>query len=126
MTVWRIVPATARTVGRVDNERMAAVFAALGDPSRVRLVRFVLDEEHCVTQCTDELGLAQSAVSKHLRRLVEAGLVTRRPAGRRAYHQVSDPAAVRALLEQGGFFADGAQTWRDACGSSPASAGRSR
>lgn len=104
------MPATARTVVQADNERLAAVFAALGDLSRVRLLRFVLDEEHCVTECTDELGLAQSAVSKHLRRLVQAGLVTRRPAGRRAYHQVSDPAAVRALLEQAGSFADGAQT----------------
>jgi DNA-binding transcriptional ArsR family regulator len=97
-------------VVRVDNAQLAAVFAALGDPSRVRLLRFLLDEEHCVRQCTEELGLAQSAVSKHLGRLVQAGLVTRRRSGRRAYHQVSDRAAVRALLAHVAPFADGART----------------
>jgi DNA-binding transcriptional ArsR family regulator len=104
------VTATARTVVRVDNAQLAAVFAALGDPSRVRLLQFLFDEAHCVTQCTEELGLAQSAVSKHLARLVQAGLVTRRRSGRRAYHQVSDPAAVRALLERGASFADGVRS----------------
>ncbi len=76
----------------------------------MRLLRFLLDEEHCVTQCIEELGLAQSAVSKHLGRLVQAGLVTRRRSGRRAYHHVSDPAAVRALLEQGTSLADGVRS----------------
>ena len=84
---------------RVDEQQVAEVFAAMGDPTRLRLLRLLLDDEHCVTQCTDALGLAQSGVSKHLARLVAVGLVTRRPAGRRTYHRVSDPAAVRALLD---------------------------
>ena len=83
----------------MDDEQVAEVFAAMGDPTRLRLLRFLLDEEHCVTQCTDETGLAQSGVSKHLARLVRVGLVTRRPAGRRTYHRVSDPETVRALLD---------------------------
>jgi DNA-binding transcriptional ArsR family regulator len=37
----------ARTVLRVDNAQLAAVFAALGEPSRLRLLRFLLDEEVC-------------------------------------------------------------------------------
>ncbi len=85
---------------RVDDEQIAEVFSAFGDPTRLRLLRFLLDEEHCVTQCTEQVGLAQSGVSKHLGRLVRAGLVTRRPAGRRTYHRVADPDAVRALLDQ--------------------------
>ena len=78
---------------------MAEVFAAMGDPTRLRLLRFLLDGEHCVSQCTEELGVVQSGVSKHLARLVRVGLVTRRPAGRRTYHRVSDPEAVRGLLD---------------------------
>jgi DNA-binding MarR family transcriptional regulator len=49
----------------------------------VRLLRVLLDAEHYVTQCTEELGLTQSALSKHLGRPVQAGLVTRRRSGRR-------------------------------------------
>ena len=93
------------TLVRVDDEQVAEVFAAMGDPVRLRLLRFLLDNEHCVTQCVDETGLAQSGVSKHLARLVRVGLVTRRPDGRRTYHRVSDPAAVRALLDQARPFA---------------------
>jgi DNA-binding transcriptional ArsR family regulator len=33
-------------VVRVDNAQVAAAFAALVDPSRVRLLRFLLDDEH--------------------------------------------------------------------------------
>ncbi len=83
--------------------------AAAGDPSRLRLLRYLLDEEHCVAQCTDEFGLAQSAVSRHLQRLVNAGLVARRPAGRRTYHRVGEPDAVRSMLERGASFADSAE-----------------
>ena len=83
----------------MDNQQVAALFAAVGEPTRVRLLLFLLDGEHCVTQCTEEVELAQSAVSKHLARLVEVGLVTRHRAGRRNYHRVVDPEAVRALLE---------------------------
>lgn len=83
----------------MSDQRVSETFAAVADPTRVQLLRFLLEEEHCVTQCTQEVQLAQSAVSRHLARLVRAGLITRRPAGRRAYHRVSNPDAVRALLD---------------------------
>ena len=77
---------------------LATTFAAVGDPMRLRLLRYLLDDEHCVAECTAHLGIAQSGVSKHLTKLMAAGLVERRPAGRRTYHRVSNPPAVRRLL----------------------------
>ncbi len=77
---------------------LASTFAAVGDPVRLRLVRYLLDEEHCVTECTAHVGIAQSGVSKHLGKLIDAGVVGRRPAGRRSYHRVIDPIRVRALI----------------------------
>ena len=77
----------------------AAVLAALAEPNRIRLLRLLLDGERCVTQCIERTALPQSLVSKHLRRLIDVGLVERRPAGRRNYHSVVDPDGLRELLD---------------------------
>jgi DNA-binding transcriptional ArsR family regulator len=78
---------------------VAAVLAALGEPNRLRLLRLLLDGERCVAQCVEDTGLVQSLVSKHLGRLVDLGLVHRRPCGRRNYHSVLDPDGLRELLD---------------------------
>ena len=77
---------------------MTAVLAAVGEPSRLRLLRLLLEEERCVTQCTEQTGMVQSLVSKHLGRLIDAGLVQRRKAGRLSYHSVVDPEGLQELL----------------------------
>ena len=78
---------------------LAEVLRVVGEPTRVQLLRYLLDEEHCVTQCMEHTGLPQSAVSKHLGRLVDAGIVVRRRSGRRSYHGVADPQGVEQLLQ---------------------------
>ena len=77
----------------------AVVLAAVAEQNRVRLLRLLLDGERCVTQCMEQTGLVQSLVSKHLRRLVDAGLVESRRSGRRNYHYFVDPDGIRDLLE---------------------------
>jgi DNA-binding transcriptional ArsR family regulator len=83
-----------------EAQELADVFAALADPARIRLLRYLLDDDHCVTQCTEHLGLSQGAVSKHLARLESAGLLVRRRVGRRTYQRVGDPSRVAAMLSQ--------------------------
>ena len=75
------------------------VLSAVAEPNRMRLLRVLLDGEHCVTQCVELTGLPQSLASKHLRRLIDAGLVQRRASGRRNYHSVVDPQGLRVLLD---------------------------
>ena len=82
----------------MDDSDVAEMFAVLSDPARVRLLRYLLDQEHCVTQCTQHIGLTQGAVSKHIARLDAAGLLVRRRAGRRTYQRVAAPSHVTALL----------------------------
>ena len=77
----------------------AVVLAAVAEPNRVQLLRLLLDGERCVSQCVEHTGWVQSLVSKHLGRLVDAGLVQRRRAGRRNYHSVVDPRGVQELLD---------------------------
>lgn len=78
---------------------LASTFASVGDPVRLQLLRYLLDDEECVAGCTAHVGIAQSDVSKHLGKLIAAGLVEPRPAGRRSYHRVSDPVTVSRLLD---------------------------
>lgn len=59
-----------------EEERAAAVFRALGNPARVRIVRELAQRRACATgDFVDLLPLAQSTVSQHLKVLKEAGLI---------------------------------------------------
>lgn len=84
----------------MDEREVATVFAAVGDPTRLALLRFLLTEEHCVSQCTEHIGLTQGAVSKQLGALTQAGLLTRRQASRRVYYRVNQPQTLQCILTQ--------------------------
>ena len=68
----------------------AAVFKALGDPHRVRVVNLlaVSGEPVCVCDLTDVLGLSQPTVSFHMKKLVDAGLLEREQRGVWAYYSL--------------------------------------
>jgi len=62
--------------GEQADEELARLAKALGHPARVRILRLLSRKEARVcSQIVDELPLAQSTVSEHLRILREAGLV---------------------------------------------------
>jgi ArsR family transcriptional regulator len=92
------VPLDVRTMSDEDAEATAAVLKALGDPGRVRIVNLLVTagEPVCVCDLTAELGLAQSTVSFHLKKLVRAGLLEREQRGVWAYYAV-DRGALRRL-----------------------------
>lgn len=76
----------------------AALFRAMGDASRMAILRHLLLGEHKVVELTAHLGLAQSTVSKHLACLRDCGLVESRAVGRASYFSVTEPAAVIRVL----------------------------
>jgi DNA-binding transcriptional ArsR family regulator len=82
----------------VGPENLAKVLVALADPTRLRLLRFLMHHDHCGAECTDYIGMTQGAVSKHLSVLADAGLVTRRRDGRRIYYRVGQPEVVERML----------------------------
>jgi DNA-binding transcriptional ArsR family regulator len=77
-------------------------FDALGDPHRRAIVELLAAGDRSVQQIADELPISRPAVSRHLRLLKQAGLVTDRPEGTRRLYRLHDEgiAAVRAYLEQ--------------------------
>lgn len=52
------------------------VMKALSDPNRVKIIKMLEQREMCVCELTAALGLAQPTVSKHLKLLEDAELVT--------------------------------------------------
>jgi len=56
--------------------RMVQTFAALADPSRLRMVTLLRDGPRSVLEIGKRLRMAQPRVSKHLKTLREAGLVS--------------------------------------------------
>ena len=58
-------------------ESLIRVMKAFSDPNRVRVLKLLFDRELCVCEIQALLGLAQSTVSKHMKILEDAGLVTR-------------------------------------------------
>jgi ArsR family transcriptional regulator len=85
----------------------AAVFAALGNTARVRIVNLLAasDEPVCLCHLTAPLGLPQATASQHLRRLVEVGLLAREERGKWSYFSLKPEAFERvsalALLPKG-------------------------
>ena len=62
-------------------EELQKVFKTLADPTRVRILRLLEQEELIVGELMDILGMAQSRVSRHLAVLREAGLLSDRRDG---------------------------------------------
>jgi DNA-binding transcriptional ArsR family regulator len=71
----------------MDDERLSQVFAALADPIRRDMVARLADGDAGVSELAAPYDVSLQAVSKHLKVLEEAGLVTRRrEAQRRPVH----------------------------------------
>ncbi|HEY3609736.1 MAG TPA: metalloregulator ArsR/SmtB family transcription factor [Pseudonocardiaceae bacterium] len=89
-------------------EMVAKFFRALGDPARLRLLQFLLNEEHTVTECVESVGLSQGRVSVHLACLSDCGYVVVRREGRFAYYKVRDPRVAELVTLARSFAAENA------------------
>lgn len=60
----------------IEMESFAKICKALGHPARVRILKYLKEENRCICgQIVEILPLAQSTVSQHLKNLKEAGLI---------------------------------------------------
>lgn len=58
------------------NEQLARLAKAIAHPARVAILRMLVRHEGCIVgDIVDELPLAQSTISQHLKQLKEAGLI---------------------------------------------------
>ncbi|NWN89093.1 MAG: winged helix-turn-helix transcriptional regulator [Micrococcaceae bacterium] len=76
-------------------DRMAAKLKALSDPTRLRILSHVAAqgcESVCACDLIDVLDVSQPTISHHLKRLVEAGLLTREQRRKWAYYTIIQAA----------------------------------
>jgi ArsR family transcriptional regulator len=90
-------PLGAPTLADDEAEATAALFRAVADPARVKIVNLLAtsDEPVCACEFEPALGLSQPTVSHHRKKLTEVGLLERVQRGRWAYFTINDEAMAR-------------------------------
>jgi ArsR family transcriptional regulator len=73
-------------------------FKALGDPTRLRIVKLLEGGELCVCQLMEALKMGQSRISRHLSILREAGLIEDRRQGKWVHYRLDSDAGAKKLL----------------------------
>lgn len=78
-----------------------AVFKALSDETRIRIVELLCDGELCAGQILRHFQITQPTLSYHIKNLTESGLVVARRDGSWVYYSISPEksAMVRCFLE---------------------------
>jgi DNA-binding transcriptional ArsR family regulator len=83
--------------GDAADEELAALAKALGHPARVKILRILVRESACICgDIVEELPLAQSTVSQHLKVLRDAGLIRGEVDGPRVCYCI-EPRTLRRL-----------------------------
>ena len=75
----------------------AAMMAALSHEARLRVLCDLVGGERMAGELVQRSGLSQSALSQHLAKLREEGLVATRREGQAIYYRIADPDAARIL-----------------------------
>ncbi len=79
---------------------LSELFKALGDPTRIRILHALSQEELCVCDLAEVLEMAQSAISHQLRALRNLRLVKHRKEGKMVFYSLDDDHIIN-------FFAQG-------------------
>jgi len=72
------------------SSHLADLFSALSDPTRLRIISILLDNELNVGDIASQLTMTESAVSHQLRGLRQLRLVRSRKNGRQVYYALDD------------------------------------
>lgn len=99
-------PIASESISEQEADTVARKFKALADPARIRILSIVAsspEQEACVCDLQEPLGLSQPTVSHHLKVLSQAGFLTRSQRGSWAYYSLIPgalEAVSRALVDQ--------------------------
>jgi ArsR family transcriptional regulator, arsenate/arsenite/antimonite-responsive transcriptional repressor len=80
----------------VKSPDLVPLFAALADPTRLRLLNLMNGREVCVCYFVEILKLGQPKISRHLAYLRKAGIVSARREGKWMHYRIERPADRRA------------------------------
>ena len=75
-------------------ESVARYFSVLGEPTRLRILHSLCQDEKCVNDIIQATGLAQANASHHLGLMYQSGMLSRRREGTQIFYKVADPMYV--------------------------------
>lgn len=78
-------------------EKNAKVFKAFCDDKRLRILELLCAGEKCACVLIDHLGIGQSALSYHMKILVESGVVVSRQEGKWTHYRISEEGSAYAI-----------------------------
>jgi len=71
-------------------EQVAEYFNILSNPMRLQILNLLGEEEKCVQELVEITKTSQANVSKHLKIMLQGGIINRRPEGTSAYYYIED------------------------------------
>ncbi|WP_189111665.1 ArsR/SmtB family transcription factor [Streptomyces camponoticapitis] len=86
----------------------ARFFRALSDPTRLKLLEFILRGERTSADCVEHAGISQPRVSVHLSCLMDCGYVQARRDGKKLRYSAGDPRVADLVMLARSLAADNA------------------
>lgn len=80
-------------------ENLTDVFKVFGDPTRMKILWNLFDNEICVADIAEKTGMSQSAISHQLKSLKRARLIRARRDGKNTFYSLTDDH-VKRIIEQ--------------------------
>src|SRR5579862_6765936 len=87
------------TGAQLGFEDLVGALRAVAEPTRMRLASVLSRAELTVTEISQAIGQSQPRVSRHLRLLVDAGILERSPEGAFAFYRLGESAAATLARE---------------------------
>ena len=86
----------------MTEKNMVAIFKALGDENRIRILKLLHSGEKCACKLLEELNISQSTLSHHMKILCDAGIVTGRKEGKWRNYSIccEGVCGLRAMLRE--------------------------
>ncbi len=78
-------------------EELVKIFKALGDETRLKIIKLLFEGEKCVCEIVEKISKSQPTISIHLAKLEEAGIVSSRKEGKKIIYRLADPRVKRVL-----------------------------
>ena len=83
----------------VNYDNNAAIFKALGDPTRLKILNMLTDQELCACMILEEFDISQPTLSHHMKILCNTGLVRGIKKGKWTYYYL-----VQEKIKEFSFF----------------------
>ena len=75
-------------------DAVASVFSVLSEPTRLRIMHVICEQEKTVSQIVEELGATQTNISRHLNLMHRSGVLARRKEGNQVFYRGADAEMV--------------------------------